>query len=51
MGELPAFRTDMSPPFATIGTDLLGPQEIKDDLIKRGPKRTKKVDIVVFPCL
>ena len=51
MGDLPAFRMEMSPPFATIGMDLLGPQEIKDDVIKRGPKRTKKVYIVVFKCL
>ena len=51
MGDLPSFRTDMLPAFAVVGMDLLGPQEIKDDVIKRGPKRTLKVWIVVFTCL
>ena len=41
----------MLPAFAVVGMDLLGPQEIKDDVIKRGPKRYKKVWIVVFTCL
>ena len=39
------------PPYAVIGKDLLGPQEIKDEVVKRGPKRTKKVWIVIFTCL
>ena len=51
MGDLPAFMTYILPSFAVTGMDLLGPQEIKDDIIKRGPKRTKKVWIVIFTCL
>ena len=51
MGDLPAFRTEMLPPFAVVGMDLLGPQDIRDDIIRRGPKRTKKVWIIVFTCL
>ena len=52
MGQLPKFRTDMLPAFAVVGMDLpSGPQEIKDDVIKRGPKKIKKVWIVIFTCL
>ena len=51
MGDLPSFRTEMLPPFAVTGMDLLGPQEVKDDIIRRGPKQTKKVWIVIFTCL
>ena len=37
MGDLPTFRTDMLPPFAVTGMDLLGPQEVKYEVVKRDP--------------
>ena len=49
MGDLPSFRTEMAPGW--YGMDLLVPQEGKDDVIKRGPKRTMKVLIVVLTCV
>ena len=41
----------MLPAFAVVGMDLLRSHDIKDDVIKRGPKRTEKVWIVIFTCL
>ena len=51
MGDLPTFRMDMLPPFAVTGMDLSGPLEVRDEVVNRGPKRTKKVWIVIFTCL
>ena len=51
MGDLPTLRTDMLPPFVVTGMDLLRPQEVRDEVVKRGPKCTKKVWIVIFTCL
>ena len=50
MGDLPPHRTQMLPPFTSVVMDLFGPQEIKDDVIKRGPRKYKKVWGVVYSC-
>ena len=43
MGDLPDFRIQMIPAFTTVGCDLFGPLLIKDEVVRRGPKVTKKV--------
>ena len=50
MGELPKFRTNIQPAFSTVGCDLWGPILIRDDVIKRGNRVTKKVWGVLFTC-
>ena len=50
MGELPLFRTSMQPAFTVVGCDLWGPISIRDDVIKRGPRVTKKVWGVLLTC-
>ena len=50
MGDLPDFRSEMSPPFSVCLMDLFGPLEIRDDVVKRGPRVYKKVWGVVFTC-
>ena len=50
MGDLPLHRSQMLPPFSTVAMDLFGPQEIKDDVVKKGPRKYKKVWGVVFTC-
>ena len=51
MGDLPAFRTEMSPAFTTVAMDLFGPWEIKDDIIKRGPRKIRKIWGIVYTCM
>lgn len=51
MGELPDFRTSMQPAFKIVGCDLWGPLSIRDDVIKRGPRVTKKVWGVLITCM
>ena len=51
MGELPSYRSEMLPAFAIVSMDLFGPMEVKDDVIKRGPKRIKKVWGVLYTCV
>ena len=50
MGELPDFRTNISPPFSHVLMDLFGPFTIRDDCVKKGPRVLKKVWGVVFSC-
>ena len=50
MGELPEFRTSIQPAFSVVGVDLWGPIVIRDDVIKRGNRTTKKVWGVMFTC-
>ena len=50
MGDLPDFRTAMSPPFECVLMDLFGPFLIRDDCIKKGPRVNKKVWGVLFSC-
>ena len=50
MGELPEFRSKMQPAFSTVGCDLWGPITIKDDVVKKGQRVTKKVWGVLFTC-
>ena len=50
MGDIPEFRTQMLPPFSSVGCDLFGPLTIKDEVVKRGPRVTKKVWGVIFSC-
>ena len=50
MGDLPEFRTQISPPFSVVLMDLFGPFEIRDDVIKRGSRVMKKAWGVVFSC-
>ena len=50
MGDLPDFRTVISPPFSCVLMDLFGPFTIRDDCIKRGPRVNKKVWGVLFSC-
>ena len=50
MGELPGFRSDISPPFSYVLMDLFGPFTVRDDCIKKGPRVQKKVWGVVFSC-
>ena len=50
MGELPSYRTTMQPAFSTVGCDLWGPITIRDDVVKRGNRTTKKVWGVMFTC-
>ena len=50
MGELPEFRSKMQPAFSTVGCDLWGPIIIKDDVVKKGQRVTKKVWGVLFTC-
>ena len=50
MGDLPAFRTEMSPCFSVVLMDLFGPFDIRDDVVRRGPKVRKKVWGVIFSC-
>ena len=51
MGDLPEFRTEMSPAFTSVAMDLFGPWEIKDDIIKRGPKKIRKIWGIVYTCM
>ena len=51
MGELPSCRSEMLPAFAVVSMDLFGPLEIKDDVVKRGPKKIKKVWGVLYTCV
>ena len=51
MGELPSCRSEMLPAFAVVSMDLFGPLEIKDDVVKRGPKTVKKVWGVLYTCV
>ena len=50
MGDLPDFRSQMSPPFSVCLVDLFGPLEIRDDCVKKGPRVYKKVWGIVFSC-
>ena len=50
MGQLPLHRTTMQPAFSVVGCDLWGPIMIRDDVIKRGNRTTKKVWGVMFTC-
>ena len=50
MGDLPWHRSQMLPPFSSVAMDLFGPQEIRDDVVKKGPRKYKKVWGVVFSC-
>ena len=50
MGDLPGFRTEISPSFSVVLMDLFGPFDIRDDVVKRGPRVIKKVWGVVFSC-
>ena len=51
MGELPEFRSNIQPAFSIVGCDLWGPINIRDDVIKRGPRVTKKVWGVLITCM
>ena len=50
MGDLPAFRFEMSAAFSAVCMDLFGPIVIKDDCVKKGPRIHKKVFGVLFTC-
>ena len=50
MGELPEYRTSLQPAFSVVGCDLWGPLTIRDDVIKRGNRVTKKAWGVMFTC-
>ena len=50
MGELPEFRTTIQPAFSVVGCDLWGPISIRDDVIKRGNRVTKKAWGVLYTC-
>ena len=50
MGDLPDIRTNIQPPFSVVGCDLWGPLNIRDDVIKRGPRVMKKVWGVLLTC-
>ena len=50
MGDLPDFRTVISPPFSSVLMDLFGPFLIRDDCVKKGPRVHKKVWGVLFSC-
>ena len=50
MGDLPSFRSQMLPSFSVVLMDLFGPQEIRDDVVKKGPRKFKKVWGVVYTC-
>ena len=43
MGDLPDYRSQMLPSFSVVCMDLFGPQEIRDDVVKKGPRKYKKV--------
>ena len=51
MGDLPLYRTEMSPAFSHVAMDLFGPWELKDDIIQRGPKRLRKIWGLVYMCM
>ena len=51
MGELPSFRSIIQPAFTVVGCDLWGPIDIKDDVVKRGPRVIKKVWGVLLTCM
>ena len=50
MGDLPIYRSQMLPSFSVVCMDLFGPQEIRDDVVKRGPRKYKKVWGVIYTC-
>jgi len=50
MGELPEYRTSLQPAFNVVGCDLWGPLTIRDDVVKRGNRVTKKAWGVMFTC-
>ena len=50
MGELPAFRSEMVPPWSAVNMDLFGPIVIRGDCVKRGPRIFKKVYGVIHTC-
>ena len=50
MGDLPSFRTQMLPSFTVVCMDLYGPMEIRDDVVKKGPRKYKKVWGVIYTC-
>ena len=51
MGELPEFRSKIQPAFSIVGCDLWGPINIRDDVIKCGPRVTRKVWGVLLTCM
>ena len=50
MGDLPDYRSQMLPSFSVVCMDLFGPQEIRDDVVKKGPRKYKKVWGVIYTC-
>ena len=51
MGDLPTFRSEMSPAFLCVAMDLFGPWEVKYNSIQRGLKRFRKNWGVVYTCM
>ena len=51
MGDLPDHRfADVHPAWSCVNMDLFGPLEIRDEVVKRGPKVCKKVWGIIFVC-
>ena len=51
MGDLPDHRfLDIYPAWTCVNLDLFGPVEVRDEVIKRGPKVCKKVWLVICVC-
>ena len=51
MGDLPSYRTEISPAFSHVAMDLFGPWEVRDDIIQRGPRNLSKIWGVVYTCM
>ena len=51
MGDLPSFRTEISPAFLCVAMDLFRPWEVKNDVVQRGPKKLRKIWGVAFTCM
>ena len=51
MGALPDHRfSEIYPAWTCVNMDLFGPVDIRDVVIKRGPRTCKKVWLVIFVC-
>ena len=51
IGDLPTFRSKISPVFSCVDLDSFGPREVKEDIIQRGPKRLGRIWGVTFTCM
>ena len=51
MGDLPECRvSEEFPAWSSVNMDLFGPLEVRDEVVKRGPRVCKKIWGIIFVC-